>query len=111
PPDRLLVVTPGADFGFPDCPASAKACEQYDSPFKLFPAHSSPMGMGVVGTRLYVALFGGLGHGPTVVSMPRKGGPFRPFLTGFVAPVLAIGARAGTLYVGDLTGSIYTVRP
>jgi hypothetical protein len=105
------MIQPGLDFGFPACPASPRACKQYAKPFKLFPAHSSPMGMAVIGTRLYIALFSGLGHGPTVVSMPRTGGAYRPFLNGFVTPVLALAAHAGTLYVGDLTGSVYTVTP
>ena len=111
PPDRLLVVQPGLDFGFPDCPARPKTCSQYAKPFALFPAHSSPVGLGSVGKRLYVALFNGTGKGPDVVSMPTSGGSYKPFLTGFVAPVVAVGAHGGQLYVGDLTGAIYRVKP
>ena len=109
PPDRLLLIQPGEDFGFPDCPASPTACKQYSRPFAQFPAHASPMGMGVIGNRLYVALFSGTGKGPEVVSMPRHGGSYTPFLTGFAAPVLAVGAHGGSLYVGDLTGTVYKV--
>jgi hypothetical protein len=69
------------------------------------------MGLGAIGKRLYVALFGGLGTGPEVVSVPLKGGKATPFLTGYVAPVLAIGVHRGWLYTGDLTGAVYRVKP
>jgi glucose/arabinose dehydrogenase len=111
PVDRLLVIQPGLDFGFPDCPAKPATCSQYAKPFAVFPAHSSPVGLGYVGKRLYIALFSGTGKGPLVVSMPTRGGAYKPFLTGFVAPVVAVGAHAGQLYVGDLTGAIYRVKP
>ncbi len=111
PPDRIVVAVPGSDFGFPDCPAQPKSCGQYPKPFAVFPAHASPTGLGLVGKRLYVGLFGGTGKGPEVVAMSSKGGAYRPFLTGFVAPVVGVGGHAGRLYVGDLTGSIYRVTP
>ncbi len=111
PPDRLVVIEPGLDFGFPRCPAQPKACAHYAKPFALFPAHASPTGLGYVGKRLYVGLFGGTGKGPDVVSMPTAGGPYKPFLTGFVAPVVAVGTHNGQLYVGDLTGAVYRVKP
>ena len=69
------------------------------------------MGLGALGGKLYIALFGGTGKGPEVVSMPQSGGKFKPFLTGFVAPVVALGVHAGKLYVGDLTGAVYSVKP
>jgi hypothetical protein len=84
---------------------------QYAKPFAVFPAHASPVGLAYIGKTLYVALFSGTGKGPVVVSMPTKGGRYKPFLTAFVAPVVAVGARAGQLYVGDLTGAIYRLRP
>ena len=110
PPDFLKEAKPGTDYGFPVCPAKPAACARYDKPFASFPAHASPMGLGVSGTRLYVALFGGTGRGPDVVSMSTKGGLSTPFLTGFVAPVVALTTHAGRLYVGDLTGAVYGVK-
>jgi glucose/arabinose dehydrogenase len=110
PPDFLKEAKPGTDYGFPVCPAKPAACARYDKPFASFPAHSSPMGLGVSGTRLYVALFGGTGRGPDVVSMSTKGGLSTPFLTGFVAPVVALTTHDGMLYVGDLTGAVYGVK-
>jgi hypothetical protein len=66
------------------------------------------MGIGSIGKTLYVSLFGGTGKGPEVVEMSEKGQP-RPLLTGFAAPVIALGINKGSIYVGDLTGSIYKV--
>jgi glucose/arabinose dehydrogenase len=107
PPDYIVEAAAGSDFGFPFCPAKASTCTKYTTPFAQFPAHASPMGLASSGTKLYVALFGGTGHGPEVVAMPTGGGSFTPFLTGFAAPVVALGTHAGAVYCGDLTGAIY----
>jgi hypothetical protein len=69
------------------------------------------MGLGALGGKLYVALFGGTGKGPEIVSMPLSGGAFKVALVGFVAPVVALGVQGGKVYAGDLTGSIYSFRP
>jgi glucose/arabinose dehydrogenase len=111
PVDRVVEAQQGADFGFPSCPARPATCSRYDEPFAEFPAHSSPMGLAAVHGKLFVALFGGTGKGPEVVSMPLGGGKYTPALTGFVAPVVALGAHGGKVYVGDLTGSVYSFRP
>jgi hypothetical protein len=60
---------------------------------------------------VYVALYGGLGKGPVVVSMPPTGGKPKVFLSGFPAPVIALGTVGGSLYAGDQSGVIYRVRP
>ncbi len=109
PVDRIVEIRKGADFGFPVCPAKPATCARYDKPFATFPAHSSPMGLATLRSRLYVALFGGTGKGPTVVSMPLEGGRYTPALVGFAAPVVALGADGGKLYAGDITGTIYSV--
>lgn len=62
PVDRIVEVTPGANFGFPSCPARPSTCAKYDKPFATFPAHSSPMGLAAVGGKLFVALFTGKGR-------------------------------------------------
>ena len=111
PVDRIVEIKQGASFGFPSCPAKPATCTKYDEPFAVFPAHSSPMGLAAVGSKLYVALFSGTGKGPEVVSMPLAGGAFKPHLIGFVAPVVALGSHAGKIYAGDLTGSIYSFTP
>lgn len=112
PNDEIVVAKPGTNYGFPDCtwilPKQEKACEGFDEPAIFMPPHSSPMGIGTIGNTLYVSLFGGTGKGPEVVEMSTKGQP-QPLLTGFAAPVIALGVNGGSIYVGDLTGSIYKV--
>ena len=110
PPDYVVEATEGSDFGFPECPAKPASCSKYTKHFAQFPAHSSPMGLGVHGSTLYIALFGGTGKGPEIVSMPVKGGASKPFLTGFAAPVVALAIHDGKIYAGDLTGSVYSVK-
>jgi hypothetical protein len=34
-----------------------------------------------------------------------------PVLTGFVAPTVGLGAHGDTLYVGELTGQVFSVQP
>lgn len=110
PPDQIVVAKPHQNYGFPTCTwLRKKACRGFAKPRILLPKHASPMGIGSVGRRLYVSLFGGLGTGPEVVTIPARGGKPKPVLTGFVAPVIALGIHRGALYTGDLTGTIYRV--
>jgi glucose/arabinose dehydrogenase len=112
PNDEIVVAKPGQNYGFPTCtwilPKQEKACKGFEEPAIFLPPHASPMGIGSIGNTLYVSLFGGTGKGPEVVEMSTKGQP-RPLLTGFAAPVIALGVNKGSIYVGDLTGSIYKV--
>jgi glucose/arabinose dehydrogenase len=111
PPDWIVNAKPGENYGYPTCTqAEKRPCRGFAKPVALLENHASPMGIGVVGQTLYVALFGGLGQGPAVVSMNTHGKQITPFLTGYVAPVLAVGARKGYVYTGDLTGTIYRVK-
>jgi glucose/arabinose dehydrogenase len=111
PRDYLLAIKRGANYGFPTCPATPRTCSNYAQPLVQFPAHASPMGLGYLNGKLYVALYGGLGKGPVVVSMPPSGGTPTPFLSGFPAPVIALGTAGGNLYTGDQSGVIYRVTP
>jgi glucose/arabinose dehydrogenase len=111
PRDYLIAITRGANYGFPACPATPRTCASYSQPLVQFPAHASPMGLGYLNGKLYVALYGGLGKGPVVVSMPPSGGTPAPFLSGFPAPVIALGTAGGSLYAGDQSGVIYRVTP
>jgi glucose/arabinose dehydrogenase len=111
PPDYVILARDGDDYGFPACNWSKpKACSGFATPVALFPAHSSPTGIAARGKTLYVALFNG-SRGPEVVTLPAKGGRSHPFLRGFPAPVVAVGATGNHVYAGDLTGSIYRVSP
>ena len=110
PTDTIKVVAPGTNTGFPNCPATPSNCAKYAKPFAKFPPHASPMGLGAIGNTVYAALFGGTGKGPEVVAIPAAGGKYTPLLTGFVAPVVALGTHAGMVYAGDLTGAIYSTK-
>lgn len=112
-PDQLVKAKPGDDFGFPSCTWEAESvCGDFSKPLMIFPALNpspSPMGIAARGKKLYVALFGGLGQGPEVISTNTGGSAAKPVMTGFVAPVLSVAYHRGFLYAGDLTGSIYRV--
>jgi hypothetical protein len=69
------------------------------------------MGLAYLGGKLYIALYGGLGKGPVVVSMPPNGGRPTTFLSGFPAGVIALGSAGDSLYAGDQSGAIYRVTP
>jgi glucose/arabinose dehydrogenase len=113
PPDQIVVARQGADFGFPTCTwmAREKSCKRFSKPLALLPKHSSPMGIASIGNRLYISLFGGLPStkGAAVVTMGIHGGKPKPFLTGFVAPIVALGIHGTDVYVGELTGIVYKV--
>jgi glucose/arabinose dehydrogenase len=116
PPDFVLKVRKGDNYGFPHCNWIVKSkCKPYTKPFKFFPPHTDIMGMAIIGKRLYMTSFlgrGGKGPGGEVLSMPLNGGPVTPVLTGFVAPTVGLGAHAGRLYVGEVgTGLVYSVKP
>ena len=111
PLDYILAITRGANYGFPTCPATPGTCANYSQPLVKLPPHSSPMGLGYLSGKLYVALYGGLGQGPVVVSMPPGGGKPTPFVSGFRSPVIALGVAGGKLYAGVQGGVIYRVTP
>ena len=112
PPDWIVNAKPGDNYGYPTCTqASKNDCKGFAKPIALLANHASPMGISPIGQTLYVALFGGLEpEKPVVVSVPVAGGTPTPFLTGFVAPVVALNTNASFVYVGDVTGSLYRVQ-
>lgn len=113
PPDFVLQVHEGDNFGFPTCNGTVAAkCKGFAKPFKVFPPHTDIMGMVIIGKTLYMTSFlGTTGKAGEVFSMPLKGGKLKPVLTGFVAPTVGLGGNAGTLYVGELTGQVFSVKP
>jgi glucose/arabinose dehydrogenase len=117
PPDFVLKVRQGDNYGFPQCThVVAKKCKGYAKPFKVFAPHSDIMGMAIIGKRLYMTAFVGLhptakSQGGEVLSMPLSGGKVSPVLTGFVAPTVGLGAHGNALYVGELTGQVFSVQP
>lgn len=114
-PDLIVNPAPGDDYGFPACDwLSAESCEGFSEPLVKLAAQKvkkrnvqpSPMGIGAIGDDLYVAEFSAM----KVVSLKTDGTGIKPFMTGFVAPVLSVATHRGKVYVGDLTGSIYEVK-
>jgi glucose/arabinose dehydrogenase len=119
PPDYLVRVHRGDNYGFPRCNWLVKnACDGFAKPIKFLPPHASPMGLGIIGNRLYIALFVGLpNQSPAVVSMPLGGGGVRTVLAGFTQPIVGLNTHSGSLYVGELAGSgetngkVFVVKP
>jgi glucose/arabinose dehydrogenase len=114
PPDFLLKVAKGDDFGFPKCNwTSKKACKGFTKPYRQFGPHTDDMGLAIVGKTLYLTSFLGphaAGPGGEVLSTPVAGGPLKPLVTGFVAPTVGLGANGGWLYIGELTGQVLRVK-
>jgi glucose/arabinose dehydrogenase len=117
PPDFVLKVHRGDNYGFPHCTqVVAKACKGYAKPFQEFPPHSDIMGMAIIGNTLYMTSFTGLhatpkSQGGEVLSMPLSGGKVTTVLTGFAGPTVGLGAHGNTLYVGELTAQVFSVQP
>jgi glucose/arabinose dehydrogenase len=115
PLDYILSVHQGDNYGFPQCNGTIPAlCGGFATPFATFSPHTDIMGLAIIGKTLYMTSFagtGGKGPGGEVLSMPLSGGKAKPVLTGFVAPTVGLGVNAGKLYVGELTGQVFSVTP
>jgi hypothetical protein len=109
-PDWIVRAKPGRDFGFPKCTwAKPAKCKGHPKPFKLLPAHFSPMGIAPAGGKLYVSGFGGNKSGPGIYSMTLKGKKLKQVVNTF-APNISLGAHNGWLYFGGVTGAVYRVK-
>ena len=115
PQDFILKVHPRDNFGFPKCDGTAStACAGFATPYMRFAPHDDIMGLGIIGSQLYMTSFLSLGaHGPggEVLAKPVTGGKVTPVVTGFVAPVVGLGVHGGWLYIGELTGQVFRVKP
>jgi Glucose / Sorbosone dehydrogenase len=122
PPDFVLEVKQGENYGFPACnwtAATKKACQKYAKPFLTFSPHFDPMGLAVIGTTLYIESWTGLhakGEG-AVYETSLRGGKVKPVVTGLPFAADALAAHDGYLYAGGATeesagpGMIYQVKP
>jgi glucose/arabinose dehydrogenase len=117
PPDFVLKVSQGQNYGFPTCNHTAGSpCSSDADPFGTFIPHSSIMGVAVNGGKLYLGSFVGMGGhgGGAVYSMPVGGGQPKPVVTGLKLATDALAAHGGDLYVGGSTnkgGFVYRVKP
>jgi glucose/arabinose dehydrogenase len=112
PPDFVLNVSQGDNYGFPKCNwTSKKACKGFTKPFKMFKPHTDIMGLAALGKTLYMSSFTGLtGKAGEVLTMPVKGGAYKVLVSGFVAPVVGLGLNGHWLYIGELTGQVFRVK-
>jgi glucose/arabinose dehydrogenase len=114
PPDFVLKVKKGDNFGFPTCNQTvASKCTAFAKPFKKFGPHTDIMGMAIIGKTLYMTSFlGQNGKGGEILAMPLKGGPVKVVteLAGGI-PNVGLGQQGHSLYLGALTGQVYKVTP
>jgi glucose/arabinose dehydrogenase len=118
PPDFVLLVHKGDNYGFPKCNwTKGSKCSHASKPFKILSPHFDAMGIALVGKTLYVGSFmgaSGAGAG-ALYSMPAVGGATKPVVTGFPAATDALASNGGYLYVGGQTqagaGVVYRVKP
>lgn len=114
PPDFILRVKAGQDYGFPRCNQTKPGrCSGYAKPFRRFRAHTDLMGIGLHDRHLFLTSFvgtNGKGPGGEVVSLSLHGRHLKPLLTGFVAPTVGLGIHHNYLYVGELTGQVFRVK-
>ncbi|HZZ96830.1 MAG TPA: hypothetical protein VFE19_07445 [Jatrophihabitantaceae bacterium] len=114
PPDFVLRVKAGQDYGFPKCNHTKPSkCAGFAKPYRRFGAHTDLMGIGLHGGNLYLSSFlgrQGKGPGGEVLWTPRSGGPLKALLKGFVAPTVGLGIHGDHLFVGELTGQVFRVK-
>jgi glucose/arabinose dehydrogenase len=117
PPDFVLKVHQGDNYGFPTCNHTPMgSCKGNAKPFKMFSPHSDIMGVAVMGKTLYLGSFLGTGKGGALYKMSIHGGKVMKVVTGFPAATDALAAHGGYLYVGGSgkgknAGVIYQVKP
>ncbi|MGI9005371.1 MAG: hypothetical protein ACR2FU_04085 [Streptosporangiaceae bacterium] len=114
PPDFVLHVHAGDNYGFPACNHTVPAkCAGFTKPFRSFIPHTDLMGIAVRAGIFYLSSFlgeGGKGPGGEVFILRPNGHVLRPLLTGFVAPTVGLGLHHGYVYVGELTGQVFRVK-
>ncbi len=114
PPDFVLHVKAGQNYGFPKCKhTSPKRCQGFAKPFRRFGPHTDLMGIAARSGKLYLSSFlgpKGKGPGGEVFSLRIKGGNLKPLMKGFVAPTVGLGLHNGYVYVGELTGQVFRVK-
>jgi len=114
PPDFILHVHAGDNYGFPTCNHTVAAnCHGFTKPFRSFAPHTDLMGIAIQGRTLYLTSFmgpGAKGPGGEVFTLRLGSTVLKPLLTGFVAPTVGLGLNHGYVYVGELTGQVFRVR-
>ncbi|MBV9818085.1 MAG: hypothetical protein JOZ07_07010 [Solirubrobacterales bacterium] len=110
-PDFIIRARPGQNYGFPTCNwGGLSACGAFTRPLQLLRPHTNPVGLAILGGRLYFNEFGGRVPA-SVVSVPLGGGAITPAAIGFAQYIVGLGTHGGALYVGEIDGRIFRVRP
>ena len=117
PPDELNRVTPGGDYGWPQCygdrqPArnyggTAEGCAETRAPLALFAPQSTPTSVVISPFEedaLLVALWGPAT--PGVVSVNTETGEVTPFISGLRAPQSLLVLPDGSLLVSDFSAGV-----
>jgi glucose/arabinose dehydrogenase len=110
-PDFVLRVKHGQNYGFPACTQkTATPCKTFAKPFQTFAPHSDPMGLAIVGNRLFISEFGG-STAARVISIPLAGGKARVELSGFPkgSNIVGLGVHGKWVYVGKVASSATSV--
>jgi len=119
PPDFLLRVKAGQDYGFPKCNSTkASACKGFAKPLKLFPPHTDVGGVVIIGKTVYLSEFGFAAplRPAAVASLPISGTGSPKLLVDDVPKgyqIIGLGENAGYLYLGvtnQKSGSVYRVK-
>jgi glucose/arabinose dehydrogenase len=114
PPDFVLHVHAGDNFGFPKCNHTVAAkCQGFAQPFRSFAPHTDLMGIAVQGGTLYLSSFTGRhgkGPGGEVFTLGLSSSGLKPLVKGFVAPVVGLGLNDNYVYMGELTGQVFRVK-
>lgn len=119
PPDFLLRVKQGQNYGFPKCnwtKATKSACKKYAKPFKTFAPHTDVGGVSIMGKTLYLGEFGYV-HPAAVVTLPVSGKGTPKVLIKDVPKgevLIGLGTNAGYVYFGvtgkKTGGLVYRVK-
>jgi hypothetical protein len=123
PPDFLLRVHKGDNYGFPTCNwTKSSLCKGFTRPYRFLAPHTDAGGLAIVANRLFIGEFGFANGKPQVVQMRLSGGPITPLVTGFTSGLIGVGSHANYVYMGQMaqtdqqgnptvgTGKIYRVK-
>jgi glucose/arabinose dehydrogenase len=114
PPDFILHVHAGDNYGFPKCNFTVGSpCQGFTQPFRSFAPHTDLMGIALRGGTFYLTSFQGphaKGPGGEVFTMGLASSTLKPLVKGFVAPVVGLGLHDGYVYMGELTGQAFRVK-
>lgn len=115
PPDLLLRVSAGDNFGFPKCDwqstGSGKGkgkgnktpnqCKGFTKPLTMFAPHTDPGGIGIIGSTVYLSEFGFALLPAKVVSLPLSGHGTPTTLVNGTGAIIGLGTHRGYVYFGQ----------